>query len=131
MGRCLMKALHVRRSFGSALSGVSVFGLALLGLMSFLSFMAVLALAASASLAHADSSRHDSDASRATRSFAYGDDDDFGYVLVDGGGNIVNNGSRDWRDVDDLSRGGRPGLWFALDGKDYVVRDRALLERAE
>jgi hypothetical protein len=127
-----MKALHVRPSFGSALSAVSVFGLALLGLMSFLSFMAVLALAASASLAHAETSHHDSDAPRVARSFASGDDDDFEYVLVDGSGNtVVNSGSGDWRDIDHRSRGDRPALWFGLDGRRYVVRDRALLDRAE
>jgi len=72
--------------------------------------------------------------STTTASWTSTDDDGEAWALIEGGGksNVWMSGSSgDMRRIDALrARDGGPLLWFRHDGREYVVRDAATLERA-
>src|SRR5262245_56968819 len=88
---------------------------------AFVASLAILALAAIAAPAAADT-------------FSYSSDDDFHYAYIepgDEGGVRVMSG--DWGKatiLDELAEDGGPLLWFEKDGREYVVRDSRLVDRA-
>jgi bla regulator protein BlaR1 len=67
-------------------------------------------------------------------SFAHGDDGDFEYALVEADRDKGSTISMSGRSFDHLDRllDEEPGafLWFALDGRSYLVRDQATIDQA-
>ena len=53
-----------------------------------------------------------------------------GFALLDGDSSIVSGSDADLAAVRRLQQGGQPLLWFRRGGKAYLIRDKALLERA-
>jgi bla regulator protein blaR1 len=65
-------------------------------------------------------------------SYSYGNDDHFAYALYSGEeGNFISTNSADWEEVQKLAKGDEPLMWFRLDERTGVIRDPALMERAE
>jgi hypothetical protein len=56
----------------------------------------------------------------------------FGYAIVTpGASTFANHDGRDWRDLEELLEDyGDDVLWLSVEGRDYVVRDRATIDRA-
>jgi len=58
-------------------------------------------------------------------------DDGNGFALLDGNSDVwIHGSSTDSDRIRSLRKGNEPLLWFRRDGAEYIVRDRALIERA-
>ena len=70
----------------------------------------------------------------AAASVAFGSEGDFEYALRDGKGqgtNTFRSSRHSWREIERfLDAQDGPALWFAIDGRSYVVRDPALIAQA-